>query len=147
MAMRLIVTETSSPRELRLVGELDMSTIRELSRVLDPKLIEGHAIVGLTAGASTPEELVRATAARLAEVGYALPEEIEVAKENVHFRLPKSKFRWEVFRNSRPLTASRNVSKYYQMKRRTRVAKSGLTFQEIRMVLVEYDQKRWLFHY
>ena len=45
--------------------------------------------VGLTAGASTPEELVRATAARLAEVGYALPEEIEVAKEDVHFRLPK----------------------------------------------------------
>ena len=35
------------------------------------------------------EELVRATAERLAEVGYALPEEIEVAKEDVHFRLPK----------------------------------------------------------
>ena len=52
-------------------------------------LVEGHAIVGLTAGASTPEELVRATAARLAEVGYALPEEITVAKEDVHFRLPK----------------------------------------------------------
>jgi len=45
MAMRLIVTETSSPRELRLVGELDMSTIRELSRVLDPKLIEGGDVV------------------------------------------------------------------------------------------------------
>ena len=29
------------------------------------------------------------TAARLAEAGYALPEEIEVAKEDVHFRLPK----------------------------------------------------------
>jgi len=45
MAMRLIVTETSSPRELRLVGELDMSTIKELSRVLDPKLIEGGDVV------------------------------------------------------------------------------------------------------
>ena len=56
---------------------------------LDPALIEGHTVVGLTAGASTPEELVRATAARLAEVGYALPEEITVAKEDVHFRLPK----------------------------------------------------------
>ena len=47
------------------------------------------AAAGVTAGASTPEELVRATAARLAEAGYALPEEIEVAKEDVHFRLPK----------------------------------------------------------
>lgn len=45
MAMRLIVTETGSPRELRLVGELDMSTTRELSRVLDPKLIEGGDVV------------------------------------------------------------------------------------------------------
>ena len=51
--------------------------------------MNGHETIGLTAGASTPEELVRATAARLAEVGYALPEEIEVAKEDVHFRLPK----------------------------------------------------------
>ena len=56
---------------------------------LDPRLLDGHETIGLTAGASTPEELVRATAARLAEVGYALPEEIEVAKEDVHFRLPK----------------------------------------------------------
>jgi (E)-4-hydroxy-3-methyl-but-2-enyl pyrophosphate reductase len=56
---------------------------------LDPELLNGHETIGLTAGASTPEELVRATAARLAEVGYALPEEITVAKEDVHFRLPK----------------------------------------------------------
>ena len=56
---------------------------------LDDQLLDGHEAVGLTAGASTPEELVRATAARLAEVGYALPEEITVAKEDVHFRLPK----------------------------------------------------------
>jgi 4-hydroxy-3-methylbut-2-enyl diphosphate reductase len=56
---------------------------------LDPELLNGHGTIGLTAGASTPEELVRATAARLAEAGYALPEEVEVAKENVHFRLPR----------------------------------------------------------
>ncbi|MHB8468804.1 MAG: 4-hydroxy-3-methylbut-2-enyl diphosphate reductase [Gaiellaceae bacterium] len=55
---------------------------------LDPALLEGHEIVGLTAGASTPEELVRATAAQLAEHGYDLPEEITVAREDVHFRLP-----------------------------------------------------------
>jgi len=56
---------------------------------LDPALLDGHETIGLTAGAAAPGELVRATAARLAEVGYALPEEIEVAKEDVHFRLPK----------------------------------------------------------
>ena len=55
----------------------------------DEELLNGHETDGPTAGASTPEELVRATAARLAEAGYALPEEIEVAKEDVHFRLPK----------------------------------------------------------
>jgi 4-hydroxy-3-methylbut-2-en-1-yl diphosphate reductase len=56
---------------------------------LDPELLAGHETVGVTAGASTPEELVRATAERLAERGYDLPEEITVAREDVHFRLPK----------------------------------------------------------
>ena len=56
---------------------------------LDNEQIDGHEIVGLTAGASTPEELVRATAQRLADRGYDLPEEITVAREDVHFRLPK----------------------------------------------------------
>ncbi len=56
---------------------------------LDQEQLIGHEIVGLTAGASTPEELVRATAERLAERGYDLPEEITVAREDVHFRLPK----------------------------------------------------------
>jgi len=41
MAMRLVVTETEAPRGLRLVGELDLSTTRELARFLDPKLVEG----------------------------------------------------------------------------------------------------------
>ncbi|HKI91371.1 MAG TPA: 4-hydroxy-3-methylbut-2-enyl diphosphate reductase [Gaiellaceae bacterium] len=56
---------------------------------LDDSLVHGHEIVGLTAGASTPEELVRATADRLAARGYGLPEELTVAREDVHFRLPK----------------------------------------------------------
>ena len=38
---RLVITETESPRGLRLVGELDMSTTGELGRFLDPKLVEG----------------------------------------------------------------------------------------------------------
>ena len=55
---------------------------------LDPGL-GGHPTIGLTAGASTPEELVQAVVARLAEAGYDELEEVEVAREDVHFRLPR----------------------------------------------------------
>jgi 4-hydroxy-3-methylbut-2-en-1-yl diphosphate reductase len=56
---------------------------------LDRELLRGHQVVGVTAGASTPEELVRSVAARLADLGYDAPEEITVAREDVHFRLPR----------------------------------------------------------
>ena len=56
---------------------------------LDEELLAGHSTIGLTAGASTPEELVKLVAARLAEVGYDTLEEITVAREDVHFRLPR----------------------------------------------------------
>jgi 4-hydroxy-3-methylbut-2-enyl diphosphate reductase len=56
---------------------------------VDPALIAGHSTVGVTAGASTPEELVRAVTAQLAEAGLGEAEEVEVAREDVHFRLPR----------------------------------------------------------
>jgi 4-hydroxy-3-methylbut-2-en-1-yl diphosphate reductase len=56
---------------------------------LDPDLIDGHETVGLTAGASTPEELVEQTAQRLVGAGYGEPETIVVAREHVQFRLPR----------------------------------------------------------
>ena len=56
---------------------------------LDSGLLERHETVGLTAGASTPEELVEATLARLAALGYDTAEEVTVAREDVHFRLPR----------------------------------------------------------
>jgi 4-hydroxy-3-methylbut-2-enyl diphosphate reductase len=56
---------------------------------LDSELLEGHVAVGLTAGASTPEELVQAVVARLADAGYGELVELEVAREDVHFRLPR----------------------------------------------------------
>ena len=56
---------------------------------LDPELLAGHTTVRLTAGASTPEELVQRVVARLAELGYGDLDEIEVAREDVHFRLPR----------------------------------------------------------
>ena len=56
---------------------------------LDPELLVGHSTVGLTAGASTPEQLVQAVIGQLARLGYDEVDEIEVARENVQFRLPK----------------------------------------------------------
>jgi 4-hydroxy-3-methylbut-2-enyl diphosphate reductase len=52
-------------------------------------LLERHEVVGLTAGASTPEELVEATIARLAARGFEDLVEVTVAREDVHFRLPR----------------------------------------------------------
>jgi 4-hydroxy-3-methylbut-2-enyl diphosphate reductase len=88
----VIGSETSSNAQ-RLVEVAQAAgaeaTLIDGESPLDPLLLDGHETVGLTAGASTPEELVRSTATRLAERGYALPEEITVAREDVHFRLPR----------------------------------------------------------
>ena len=56
---------------------------------LDEALLDDHKTIGLTAGASTPEELVEGTVARLARLGWDELEEITVAREDVHFRLPR----------------------------------------------------------
>ena len=56
---------------------------------LDPALVAGHEAIGLTAGASTPEELVRLVVERLAELGWDELEEVTVAREDVSFRLPR----------------------------------------------------------
>jgi 4-hydroxy-3-methylbut-2-en-1-yl diphosphate reductase len=56
---------------------------------LGPELLAGHETVGLTAGASTPEELVQAVLDRLSGRGYDQLDQVTVAREDVHFRLPK----------------------------------------------------------
>ena len=88
----VIGSETSSNAQ-RLVEVAQaagaQATLVDGESELDPALLAGHATVGLTAGASTPEELVRATLDRLVAAGYGQPEEITVAREAVHFRLPR----------------------------------------------------------
>ena len=56
---------------------------------LDDTVVDGHTVIGLTAGASTPEELVQAVLAELAGRGHATVEEVTVAREDVSFRLPR----------------------------------------------------------
>ena len=55
---------------------------------LDPAWLEGHESVGLTAGASSPEVLVDRVIGRLAELGFGERVDIEIAREDVFFRLP-----------------------------------------------------------
>jgi 4-hydroxy-3-methylbut-2-en-1-yl diphosphate reductase len=55
---------------------------------LDPAWLAGHEVVGLTAGASSPESLVTRVADRLEEHGYTEREEVELTREDVYFRLP-----------------------------------------------------------
>jgi 4-hydroxy-3-methylbut-2-enyl diphosphate reductase len=65
------------------------ATLIDGETTLDAELLDGHEIVGLTAGASTPEGLVQSVLGALAAHGYAEVEEITVAREDVHFRLPR----------------------------------------------------------
>jgi 4-hydroxy-3-methylbut-2-en-1-yl diphosphate reductase len=57
---------------------------------LEVEWLEGHETVGLTAGASSPEVLVERVVDRLAELGFGERENVEVAREDVFFRLPAS---------------------------------------------------------
>jgi 4-hydroxy-3-methylbut-2-enyl diphosphate reductase len=57
---------------------------------LQVEWLEGHETVGLTAGASSPELLVERVVARLGELGYGDREDVEIAREDVFFRLPAS---------------------------------------------------------
>jgi 4-hydroxy-3-methylbut-2-enyl diphosphate reductase len=55
---------------------------------LDATWLDGHETVGLTAGASSPDVLVDRVADRLAELGFTEREDVEIAREDVFFRLP-----------------------------------------------------------
>lgn len=57
---------------------------------LDRAWLEGATAVGVTAGASVPEILVREVVALLKAEGYTEVENIETAKEDVQFSLPKN---------------------------------------------------------
>jgi 4-hydroxy-3-methylbut-2-enyl diphosphate reductase len=89
----LVIGSENSSNAKRLVEVAEaagaVATLVDGESPLDEDLLAGHGTVGLTAGASTPEELVLASAERLAQRGYDTLEEITVAREHVHFRLPK----------------------------------------------------------
>ncbi len=57
---------------------------------LDPAWLKGKSCVGVTAGASAPEVLVRQVIARLRELGADPVEELSGREENVVFSLPRN---------------------------------------------------------
>jgi 4-hydroxy-3-methylbut-2-en-1-yl diphosphate reductase len=89
----LVIGSDTSSNAQRLVEVARLqgaaATLIDGERALEGELLDGHAAVGLTAGASTPEELVQAVVAELAAAGYDELAEVEVAREDVHFRLPR----------------------------------------------------------
>jgi 4-hydroxy-3-methylbut-2-enyl diphosphate reductase len=56
---------------------------------IDEAWLSGAATVGLTSGASVPEELVSGVLGKLAALGFADVEEVEAVKEKMSFQLPR----------------------------------------------------------
>ena len=56
--------------------------------IIDEQWLDDASTVGVTSGASVPEELVSGVLARLAELGYGSVEEVEAVEERLVFALP-----------------------------------------------------------
>ncbi|MCU5785444.1 4-hydroxy-3-methylbut-2-enyl diphosphate reductase [Alloalcanivorax marinus] len=58
--------------------------------MIDPAWLDGKASVGVTAGASAPEELVHQVVARLRDLGGQEAHEIPGREENIRFSMPRA---------------------------------------------------------
>jgi 4-hydroxy-3-methylbut-2-enyl diphosphate reductase len=101
----LVVGATSSSNSNRLVEVAAARGARaqlvEDAASIDPAWLAGVACVGVTAGASTPEFLVKAVTERLAELGGTCVESLAIIDEGVRFTLPP-----ELKRGARGTSAS-----------------------------------------
>ncbi|MBM4334924.1 MAG: 4-hydroxy-3-methylbut-2-enyl diphosphate reductase [Deltaproteobacteria bacterium] len=88
----LVVGATSSSNSNRLVEVAAARGARaqlvEDAQSIDPRWLEGSSCVGVTAGASTPEFLVKAVTERLVELGGRRVESLAIVDEGVRFTLP-----------------------------------------------------------
>ncbi|MCG5216769.1 4-hydroxy-3-methylbut-2-enyl diphosphate reductase [Streptosporangium sp. KLBMP 9127] len=89
----IVVGSTNSSNSKRLV-EVALDAGAKASYLVDDASfvedgwLDGVTTVGVTSGASVPEELVAAVLARLAGSGYDAVEEVESVPESVQFALP-----------------------------------------------------------
>jgi len=83
---------SSNSNRLREVAEIAGAEARMVDRAeeLRPEWLQGKRRVGVTAGASAPEVLVREVVSRLESLGAGPVRELQGIRENVVFPLPKS---------------------------------------------------------
>ena len=81
---------SSNSNRLREIGETTgtRSYLIDSADSLDASWLEGVEVIGITAGASAPELLVKELIARLGERYAVTVETLDGIEENVHFRLP-----------------------------------------------------------
>ncbi|MSO92598.1 MAG: 4-hydroxy-3-methylbut-2-enyl diphosphate reductase [Rhodospirillales bacterium] len=82
---------SSNSNRLREIGsEIGVpSYLLDDAEGLNPAWLDGVATVGITAGASAPEELVQGLIARLGRYGEVAVEQLSGATENITFKLPR----------------------------------------------------------
>jgi 4-hydroxy-3-methylbut-2-en-1-yl diphosphate reductase len=91
--LMIVVGAPNSSNSLRLVevaqrAGCPKALMVQRGRELDPAIVEGLSVIGVTAGASAPEVLVEEVLACLAEHYMLAVEEVVVAEERITFKLP-----------------------------------------------------------
>jgi 4-hydroxy-3-methylbut-2-enyl diphosphate reductase len=90
----IVVGSRNSSNSVRLVevaldaGACKAYLVDDAASIM-PEWLAGAGTVGVTSGASAPEELVDGVLARLAALGFGSVEEIEAVPENMQFALPR----------------------------------------------------------
>lgn len=89
----IVVGSTNSSNSVRLVEVAkdhgaDAAYLVDYAEHIDPAWLDGVRTVGVTSGASVPEELVKGVLDRLAEHGFDHVDEVESVKESMRFALP-----------------------------------------------------------
>jgi 4-hydroxy-3-methylbut-2-en-1-yl diphosphate reductase len=90
----IVVGSTNSSNSVRLVevakdaGAAQAYLVDDRAAI-DPAWLESVTTVGVTSGASVPEELVAQVLDRLSEAGFEEIEEVEAVRESMSFALPR----------------------------------------------------------
>jgi 4-hydroxy-3-methylbut-2-enyl diphosphate reductase len=89
----LVIGAPNSSNSLRLAEVAERigtpARLIQRGREIDPTWLDGVGTLGLTAGASAPETLVREVIARLAEFRDLVEEQVITAEEHMTFKLPR----------------------------------------------------------
>jgi len=90
----LVVGSPNSSNSVRLVEVArdhgaDAAYLVDDADEVDERWLDGVTTVGVTSGASVPEELVAAVLGKLAGCGFGAVEEVEAIQEDMTFALPR----------------------------------------------------------